>query len=203
MNATDNSLMEQVSQGQVRQLAVLFERHHRALFRYFVSLNRNRDLSEDLVQDVFCRMLRYRLTYQTEQPFLGWMYQIARNASVDHFRKSSGRDRVRMVEIDSFEDRQSEHAASFTSAEADPEEQVARRQDQDLLHRALDQLPKDKREVLILSRLQGMKHAEIAAVLGCELGTVKVRVFRAMRALEQIVVEISDEKVVKEAGRHL
>src|ERR1700722_12915567 len=55
---TDNALMAQVSAGELPKLAVLFERHHRALFRYFVSLNRNRELSEDLVQDGFFRMLR-------------------------------------------------------------------------------------------------------------------------------------------------
>ena len=69
MNATDNNLMAQVGTGDVAKMAVLFERHHRGLFRYFVSLNRNRELSEDLVQDVFFRMLRYRASYDPNQSF--------------------------------------------------------------------------------------------------------------------------------------
>src|SRR5258708_8684553 len=82
--------MAAVGTGEVSKLAVLFERHHRSLFRYFVSLNRNRELSEDLVQDVFFRMLRYRTSYDPNQSFTAWMYQIARNANVDQAQKRRG-----------------------------------------------------------------------------------------------------------------
>src|SRR5580704_10452869 len=87
VSATDNALMAQVSAGELAKLAVLFERHHRALFRYFVSLNQNRELSEDLVQDVFFRILRYRATYDPAKPFTAWMYAIARRVNVDRARE--------------------------------------------------------------------------------------------------------------------
>jgi len=61
--------MQGVRDGDLGALAVLFERHHRSLFKYFVHVNGNRDLSEDLVQDVYFRMLKYRKTYQPERPF--------------------------------------------------------------------------------------------------------------------------------------
>src|SRR5580658_9740874 len=98
MNGTDNAIMAQVSNGEVAKMAMLFERHHRPLFRYFVSMNRNRELSEDLVQDVFFRMLRYRASYDPAQSFTAWMYQIARNASVDSAQKRKGE----VVGIDEF-----------------------------------------------------------------------------------------------------
>ena len=185
MNANDNALMEQVAAGQTGQLAILFERHHRPLFRYFVSMHRDRQVAEDLVQDVFFRMLRYRGTYNPAQPFTAWMYQIARNAGVDHSRK-----RRDVVDIDEFADRRPE----FASKQPGPEESVSRKQDLGLLRRALDLLPTDKRELLVLSRLQGMRHDEIASVLGCEIGTVKVRVYRAVRALEQLYLGLEREK---------
>src|SRR5580704_3344423 len=99
--------MAQVSNGEVAKLAVLFERHHRPLFRYFVSMNRNRELSEDLVQDVFFRMLRYRTSYDPAQSFTAWMYQIARNAGVDHVRKRA----VQVVDIDTYVERRAELVA--------------------------------------------------------------------------------------------
>lgn len=178
--------MGQVSLGEVSQLAILFERHHRALFRYFVSMNRNRTLAEDLVQDVFFRMLRYRTTYDPAQSFTAWMYQIARNAGVDQIRK-----RTEVVDIDEFAERRTELRSSLPG----PEEAAVRQQDLGLLRRAMDLLPADKRELLVLSRLQGMKYEDIAVVLGCEVGTVKVRVFRAVRALEQIYFGLEREKV--------
>ena len=186
VNTNDNALMEQVSAGKIGQLAILFERHHRSLFRYFVSMQRDRQMAEDLVQEVFFRILRYRGTYNASQSFTGWMYQIARNAGVDQSRK-----RRDVVDIDEFADRRAE----FASKQPGPEEAVVRKQDLGLLRLALEKLSPDKREVLVLSRFQGLRHDEIAAVLGCEVGTVKVRVYRAMRALEQLYLSLEKEKV--------
>jgi RNA polymerase sigma-70 factor, ECF subfamily len=142
-------------------------------------MNRNRELAEDLVQDVFFRVLRYRASYDAAQSFTGRMYQIARRASLDRAHKQRGE----VVEIDELE-----------SPARGPEAAAAHGQNLALLKRALGQLPPDKREVLILSRFQEMKHEDIAVVLGCEVGTVKVRVYRAMRALEQVYFELEKEK---------
>jgi len=182
VNMTDNAVMAEVSAGRVARLAVLFERYHRALFRYFISMNSHREQAEDLVQEVFFRILRYRTSYDPAQSFTAWMYQIARNAGVDHGRK---RRVAEVVDIDSF---------ALASSAPGPEESASRGQDLALLRRAMNQLPQDKREVLVLSRFQGMKHEDIAEVLGCEVGTVKVRVYRAIRALEQIYFTLEKEK---------
>ena len=183
--------MEQVSSGKVGQLAVLFERHHKPLFRYFVSMQRDRQMAEDLVQEVFVRILRYRGSYNAAQSFTGWMYQIARNAAVDQTRK-----RRDVVDIDEFADRRPE----FASKQPGPEETVVHKQDLGLLRRALERLPRDKRESLVLSRFQGMKHEEIASVLGCEVGTVKVRVYRALRALEQLYLALEKDGLGQESA---
>jgi RNA polymerase sigma factor (sigma-70 family) len=178
--------MAQVGAGEISKLAVLFERHHRPLFRYFVSMNRNRELAEDLVQDVFFRMLRYRSSYDPRQSFTAWMYQIARNANVDQAQKRRGE----VVGIEEFNERRPEPVSTAPG----PEEAAARGQDLGLLKRALERLPADKREILVLSRFQDMKYEDIAAVLGCEVGAVKVRVYRAIRALEQIYFTLAGER---------
>jgi RNA polymerase sigma-70 factor (ECF subfamily) len=180
--------MAEVSAGQVARLAVLFERHHRSLFRYFVSMHGSREQAEDLVQDVFFRMLRYRESYDPAQSFTAWMYQIARNAGVDQARKRRSGE---VVEIDACV----ESHAELISAAPGPEESAAQVQNLALLRRAVEQLPAEKREILVLSRFQGMKYEDIAEVLGCEVGTVKVRVYRAVRALEQIYFALEKEKV--------
>jgi RNA polymerase sigma-70 factor (ECF subfamily) len=63
-----------------------------------------------------------------------------------------------------------------------------------LLRRALAKLPLEKREVLVLSRFQNLKYGEIAEILDCEIGAVKVRVYRATRELSQIFYQLSGEK---------
>jgi len=182
----DNVLMQKVRDGDLAKMAVLFERHHRTLFRYFVRLTGNREFSEDLVQDVFFRMLKYRHTYQDGNPFTAWMYQVARNAHLDGAQK-------RKVEAPLSVERDEAHEEP-ASGEPDPSEILRRRQDLSLLRRALAALPVEKREVLVLSRFQNLKYEQIADILACDVGTVKVRVYRAIRALSQIFFELAGEK---------
>ena len=168
--------MQAVREGDLGALAILFERHHRPLFNYFVHMNGNRDLSEDLVQDVFMRMLKYKHSYQADRPFTAWMYQIARNAQTDSISK-------RRLEV-AMPDRE------FASMNV-MEENLKRKQEISLLKRAMSRLPDDKRELLVLSRYQNLKYEEIASILGCDVGAVKVRVYRAVRALGQIYFELA------------
>ena len=177
--ASDSSLMQAVREGDLGGLAILFERHHRALFNYFVHMNGNRELSEDLVQDVFVRMLKYRQSYQPEKVFTAWMFQIARNAQTDAIGK-------RKLEV-ALPERE------FAGANC-MEENLKRKQEISLLRRAMARLPVDKRELLVLSRFQNFKYEEIASILGCDVGAVKVRVYRAVRALGQIYFELSGER---------
>ena len=180
----DHLVMLAVREGDVQRIGILFDRHHRMLFNFFLRLTANRGLSEDLVQDVFFRMLKYRQTFQAGTNFTAWMYQIARNAHVDQARK-------RRLEIVPDEETTWDDVAS---ADLDPHEQLAHAQEIGLLRRAMARLPLEKREVLVLSRFQNLKYGEIAEILNCEIGAVKVRVYRAIRELSQIFCELSGEK---------
>jgi len=178
----DEVLMLEVRSGQIGKLAILFERHHRQLFSFFYHLTASRELSEDLVQDVFFRLLKFRETYVPKTSFSAWMYQVARNAHIDAFRKRKS------------EAAWPESKPEPASPEPHIEERLRRRQDIALLQRALSALPADKREVLVLSRYQNLKYHEIGEILGCEAGAVKLRVYRAVRALGQIFAEMSGER---------
>ena len=182
--ASDSSLMQAVREGDLGALAILFERHHRPLFNYFVHMNGNRELSEDLVQDVFVRMLKYRQSYQPARAFAAWMYQIARNAQADSIGK-------RKLEV-ALPERE------FASVNV-MEENLKRRQEISILKRAMARLPVEKRELLVLSRFQNLKYEEIASILGCDVGAVKVRVYRAVRALGEIYFELSGESAQRGA----
>jgi RNA polymerase sigma-70 factor (ECF subfamily) len=99
------------------------------------------------------------------------MYQIGRNVFMDQAGK-------RKAEVALPED-----AFELTSADTPPDRQYQNKQETALLRRALAGLPREKREVLVMSRFLDLKYDEIAAVLKCETGTVKVRVYRALREL--------------------
>jgi len=180
MIVTDKSLMLAVKDGRVDEFGVLFKRHHDALFAFFYRMIGDAAASEDLTQEVFVRMLKYRNTFGEDSEFRGWMYQIARNVRADHFRK-------RYTEAALGEQLRPEHQPPHGH-------QLEKDEHLSTLHRALLALPEDKRELLILARYEEMKYETIAAMLGIEVGAVKVRVHRAIRELRNIFLRLSVEE---------
>jgi len=184
MAETDEMLMLAVRSGDVAKLGILFNRHSRALFEFFARLTGSRSLAEDLVQDVFVRMLKYRETFRTESRFKAWMYQIARNARFDHYKKH---------EIENpFPEGGTEKLESRSPF---PVDHLEHQQQTQLLECALYKLPSEKREVLILSRYQDLKYEQIAEIMGCEVGAIKVRVHRALKDLREIFMRLSNERL--------
>jgi RNA polymerase sigma factor (sigma-70 family) len=182
MTESDEALMLAVRNGDVGKLGILFERYHRGLFDFFSRLTGNRTLSEDLVQDVFFRILKYRNTYRDESHFTTWMYHIARNVRFDQSKKLP-----REVAITADGIQSSGHGQSVSK-------QLERDQESELLHRALMKLPEDKRELLVLARYREMKHEQIAQLLSIDAGAVKVRIHRAVKELRAIFVKLAGEK---------
>jgi RNA polymerase sigma-70 factor (ECF subfamily) len=178
----DELIMREVREGDVGKLETLFDRHYQGLFRYFLYLTGNRAASEDLSQEVFFRILKYRHTYQPEAGFRAWLYQIGRNVYADYLGKQ--KPEVALTE----------ETGEIRGSDAPVDRQVQRKQEALLLRRALASLPGEKREVLIMSRFLDLKYEEIAAVLKCEVGTVKVRVYRAMRELSDRFFALSGER---------
>ena len=166
--------MLQVRNGEVDMLGVLFDRYQAPLFNFYAKMTQDRTVSEDLVQEVFLRILRYRQTYRPGTTFRTWMYQIARNTRLDQVRKVRPESTVdlRTVSLRRLRD------------------SAQQLQEAALLQRALMHLPEDKREILILSRFQELKYDEIARLLGCEVGAVKVRVHRALQQLREIFLQL-------------
>jgi RNA polymerase sigma factor (sigma-70 family) len=179
----DEELMLRVRDGVGEMLGVLFDRYHSPLFNFYCKLTGDRTLSEDLVQEVFFRILKYRQTYRPGTPFRAWVYQIARNTRIDHFRKQK-------PEV--------EWEVEMSPAIV-PTDSAQQKQEAELLHRALLELSEEKREVLVLSRFQELKYEEIARLMGCEVNTVKVRVHRALQELRQIFQRLTETSAIPSA----
>jgi RNA polymerase sigma factor (sigma-70 family) len=173
-------LMRGVRDGDVAKLGSLFERHHTALFDFFCRTLGDRAAAQDLVQEVFIRILKYRRTYRDEGRFATWMFHIARNVRADH---------VRRRRPDQLTDDMPEPAAGSPT----PAARVEAAEDVQRLRRALMRLSDDKRELVVLARYRGMKHEDIAAVLRVEVGTVRVRLHRALKELRELVETLTTE----------
>ena len=178
-SGSDKNIMFQVRDGDIDQLRHLFHRHHARLYNYFVGLTNDRAASEDLSQEVFLRILRFRHTFRGNGSFASWMYRIARNVGMDFFRKSRP--------AESLDDVQRQ----LVSDDPDPFDESTMNQEAALLRQALQRVSLHHREVLIMSRFENIKVKDIAAILNCPVNTVKVRIHRAIKELGDIYQEIA------------
>jgi len=170
---SDAVLMDRVREGELDRLSELFERHHQRLYRFFYRLTGRGDAADDLVQEVFVRLIKYRHTWKTDAAFTPWLFALARNAGVDHFRKAP-------KELPEHEDAP-EPAAPLEH----PVAALEKREQVELLQAALRRLPVEKRELLLLARFGEMKYESISELLGISVGAVKVRVHRALKELRE------------------
>ncbi|MBI4586771.1 MAG: RNA polymerase sigma factor [Planctomycetes bacterium] len=174
--ADDFRLMDLIRQGAAAAFAELVGRHQNRLYRFFRLLGEDRGLAEDLVQEVFLRVFLSRERYRPLVSFSAYLFSIARNVWRDRLRRQRRSPRLALNDRRALE--QTVDGAKFLSG---VEENLAARLD---VREALVELPDPQRLTLILSVYQGLSYAEIAAVLEIPVGTVKSRMFHALRRLK-------------------
>ena len=180
---TDNALMLKVKSGDLDKMGLLFQRYHEPLYGFLFHMTRQREASEDMMQNVFYRMLRSRHTFTGEGEFRTWMYHLARNVLKDFFKLF--RRNGSHYEIGGYEER--------IAGGASADQLVERKLEIKVLEKALGSLSPESREVLVLSRFQELKYAEIAQVLEISVSAVKVRAHRAMNQLKELYKQTAVE----------
>jgi RNA polymerase sigma-70 factor (ECF subfamily) len=170
-----------VRAGEIDRLGELFERHHGPLYGFFVRHTGDRTASEDMVQLVFYRILKYRHTYRNEGLFSAWIYHLARRVAADHFRRNSAAPHATdPADLHAVPD-PAPHAADRAMAVDETER----------LHAAMAALDPGQRELLLLARFQHLKHEEIARLYDLSTGAVKVRLHRALKDLRDLYFKLS------------
>ena len=167
----DQEIMLSVREGDTHKLGLLFDRHAQGLFNYFRFQIRDRFKSEDLVQNVFYKILKYRHTFKDGADFKVWMYAIARNEKINHFKN----DRPLDQEVDP------EQSDEWNP---NPEKDLEEKMDRNQLNKALEMTSPDNRELIILSKYTGLPYRQIAELYGCTVGAIKVRIYRAIKELK-------------------
>ncbi len=170
---TDEQAMIAVRNENLDMAAVLYERYKKPLLNFFLYRHLSYDDARDLTQQVFWRLLQYRSSYKPEAVFKTWIYEIARNVLNDFIKKNPVTTNLNEIHDQYDEPNDSEDQYQY-------------------VHRALAQLPKQAREVLLMSRFQNMNYEQIGQKLGLTVPNVKIRVFRAIQKLRDIYFEISE-----------
>ena len=170
---SDEQLIQWVADGDASCLGTLFERHHRGVYQYCLQLTRSPAVSEDLVQDVFLKLLQKAGSYRGEGSCKAWIFNIARNVTFDYLRRADRR-------VTSDED---EEGAVHLVDHRSTEQVAAGEQNLRLVARALAEIPAAAREVIWLGRFVFEDYDELARALGCTASAARVRMHRAMQQL--------------------
>lgn len=175
----DRSLIADVVRGDLAAARALYDRHAARVYRLAYRMCGDRDLADDLTQDVFVRVFRQLQQFRGESAFTTWLHRVTVTTCINTLRKVK---RLRSREVDL------EHAGEqwVGVADRDPALHAA-------LTVAMDSLPEGLRIALVMHAIEGYTHGEIAAALGIAEGTSKSRVFEARAKLREMLVNHGKE----------
>ena len=184
---SDKALVERARKGDEAAFDALVERHAARAYRVAYGILGNREDSEEVAQDVFVRIHRSLKEFRGDSEFTTWMYRIAVNLANNKYRwnKSRGeRVKVSMDAPQEFEDGDAEQMELPDDAAGPAEASVASERQQ-RLERELARIPAVYRTPLLMYTVDDVNYEEIAAALGCKVGTVKSRINRGRTMLRE------------------
>ena len=178
----DAVLVKNYISGDESALASLIERHQSKIYGFIYSKVNDRDLSDDIFQDTFIKVIKTLKTksYNEEGKFLPWVMRIAHNLVVDHFRKAKKMPFQRETEEYSIFNYMTDNAPTSES-------QMITEQVEVDLTRLLDELPDDQKEVLVMRMYQDLSFKEIAELTGVSINTALGRMRYALLNLRKII----------------
>ena len=180
----DEELMIAYRDGDVVAFEILVKRHERGIFNFIVRSTGRRDLAEELLQEVFLRIVKSAPKYEQTAKFTTWAYTIARNICIDRARKAKKYSEVSLDNTmggdddgQTFKDALVDEDGGSATVDYDKQQFVKR------LKGALAELPDEQREVFVMREFSGLKFREIAEVLEIPVPTVKSRMRYALETL--------------------
>jgi RNA polymerase sigma-70 factor (ECF subfamily) len=188
---TDEQLMHAYREGNPRAFELLLARHERKVWNFLRRSVGDPTLAEDLLQEVFLRVIKAHAEWKGEAKFTTWMYAIARNLCIDHSRLAVHRD-ARSLDAPTRPDDESsstlhDHLASH---DRDAEGLTSDAEVRTRVDAAVAALPEDQREVFLLREVMDMPFAEIARVVGAPEPTVKSRMRYALERLREALEDL-------------
>jgi RNA polymerase sigma-70 factor (ECF subfamily) len=172
---SDQELMRLVQAGDFSPASEIYDRYSSRIYNFAYRFLRNSEAAEDATQEVFVKMLKHANQFHGDAKLSTWLFSITANWCRDYLRKSDNKAKEAEDVLISLP----------APAELAPDRNLERRENEQMIQKALTALTPEQREAILLSRYQGLSYAEIAQIAGCSEGAVKTRVFRAMETLKK------------------
>ncbi len=179
--SSDESLLARYREGDGKAFEILYARHRQSLYRFLLGLSGKPELAEEVYQETWLSLIRSGSQPQGRATFRTWLFQIARNRLIDHWRKHGAHQPLH----DSYDEQT--HAVSDDAS--DPEQLLSLSRDSQRLDSALKALPADQREVFLLRAHGNLDLAQIASLTETPLETVKSRLRYAQQKLRRLLAE--------------
>ena len=177
---TDEDLMGRFQEGDEAAFVELYDRYNRRLYGYCVKMLSDKVLAEDLFQEIFIRVARKRDHFRGGN-FSGWLFAIARNQCLNALR-----DTVTHTSLDDL-------GGALPAPDHELYDETS-----ELLKEAIEKLPSEMKEALVLRVYSGFSYQEIAEITGAKLATVKVRIHRAKIRLHDLLAPIFADQYSKQ-----
>jgi RNA polymerase sigma-70 factor (ECF subfamily) len=185
---SDEQLVESALGGNRQAFERLVRRHQRALVNHLYRHTGQRELAVDLAQEVFLKVYLSLSSFDPRYRFTTWLYRIASNCAIDHLRKKQ--PRTCPLHPDPHDESADAPVRVLAGNEPTPHEVFRVREIQRRLDRAVQKLPPDYRQLILLRHRQHCRYDEIARITQLPIGTVKNRIFRAREMLRHDLSDV-------------
>lgn len=185
----DAELVDQAKQGHMPAFEMLVNRYQQRVANVIAKLVKDRSEIEDIAQEVFIKVYRALPRFRGDSSFYTWVYRIAINTAKNYLVAKSRRIQNTQVEY--------EEAESFSVNEEHrnldtPDAVYARGELEQVMSKAINQLPDDLKTAIVLREVDGLSYEDIAEEMDCPIGTVRSRIFRARDAIDQALKPLLD-----------
>jgi len=177
----DADLVARVQRGEKRAFDLLVLKYQRKIIRLLSRMIRDPAELEDVAQEAFIKAYRALPQFRGDSAFYTWLYRIAINAA----RNWQAANRTRLMHVSTLESAEGETFSQIDTLSdiATPESMLTSREIVEAVNAAIEDLPADLRTAIVLREIEGMRYEDIAQTMGCPIGTVRSRIFRAREAI--------------------
>lgn len=176
----DLELVNRAVGGDQKAFQLLFDKYREPLFYHILRMVRDREIIEDLLQEVFLKAFDNIYSYNTQYAFSTWLYRITTNHTIDYLRKK----KLKTYSLDEpVQTKDGEVSIDVIDESSESDDLIQRKQRSKILRQALDSLPDKYKQVIELRHMDELSYQEIADIMDLPLGTIKAHIFRARELL--------------------
>lgn len=186
-NLSDEDLMELFQSGYEQAFNQIVERYRERIHNFLFRYTKNHLDCEDLVQETFFRVYKCRNSYERIAKFSTWLYTIAGNLAKSQFKKSS---KMQLYSISGYGEDDQEYDIEISDITFIPDAEVEESMNVEFVMKALELIPSEFKDVVIMRDVQNMTYEEIEQVTGLAMGTVKSRINRGRARLQKMLKHI-------------